>query len=103
MNQISLELTVKKPAYFNKRKIYLNVSNREAKILKAQLIKDFCQNDIDEDEEIVEQFNNLNFEDVCICLQAGNKDFFKRLNDETLCYIGDGCFCKRRCMLAEDA
>lgn len=102
MKQLSIELTVKKPTYFKNKKVHLNVSNREARILKAQLMKDFYES---ENDSLSSNSNmsNLNFEDICICLGAGNKDFFNRLNDETLCYIGDGCFCKRRCMLAEDA
>lgn len=100
MKQLSIELTVKKPTYFKNKKVHLNVSNREARILKAQLMKDFYEYENDSSDS---SFDNLNFEDVCICLGAGNKDFFNRLNDETLCYIGDGCFCKRRCTLAEDA
>lgn len=101
MKQLSIELTIKKPTYFKNKKAHLNVSNREARILKAQLMKDFYEYENDSSSDSC--FDNLNFEDVCICLGAGNKEFFSRLNDETLCYIGDGCFCKRRCMLAEDA
>ena len=94
MKQLSIELTVKKPVYINQRKVQMMVSNREAKILQEQLMKDFCEKSNMEDK--------LSFEDVCICLGAGNKDFFERLNDESLDYMGDGCFCKKRCMLAED-
>lgn len=94
MKQLSIELTVKKPVYINKRKIQMMVSDRESKILREQLMKDFCEKSNMEDK--------LSFEDICICLGAGNKDFFERLNDESLDYMGDGCFCKKRCMLAED-
>ena len=99
MKRISIELTVKKPVYINRRKVQMMVSNREAKILQEQLRKDFCESNISSSSEIGDK---LSFEDVCICLGAGNKDFFERLNDESLDYIGDGCFCKKRCMLAED-
>lgn len=98
MKQISVELTVKKPVYINRRKVQMMVSNREAKILQEQLMKDFCETN----RNSFEIEDKLSFEDVCICLGAGNKDFFERLNDESLNYIGDGCFCKKRCMLAED-